>query len=129
MDVTDRANIPTSKLPGPNYAIGTQRLHKLLGIVLSNPLGMWTAERLGLVDEEAETYSNDLAMCTLDFEKSDVLRKIRKDFNVAGITKSNEEVRRVMDECWLRAANRRQASRGDVGDAAVVQIARNLMSR
>ena len=44
MDVTDRANIPTSKLPGPNYAIGTQRLHKLLGIVLSNPLGMWTAE-------------------------------------------------------------------------------------
>jgi hypothetical protein len=92
-------------------------------------LGMWAAEKLGLVGESANAYSTDLAMGTLDFERSDVLSKIRKDFNAAGVVQSDEEFRRVIDESWIQASSPRQARRGDVGDAAVVQIARNLMAR
>ena len=92
-------------------------------------LGMWAAEKLGLVGESANAYSNDLAMGTLDFERSDVLSKIRNDFNVASVVLSDAEILRVMTEFWLQASSQRQTDRGDTSDAAMVQIARNLMSR
>ena len=46
-------------------------------------LGMWAAEKLGLVGEKAETYAKDLAVGTLDAERSDVFGKIRKGFWIA----------------------------------------------
>jgi hypothetical protein len=92
-------------------------------------LGWWAAEKLGLVGESADAYSNDLAKGTLDFERSDVLGKIRKDFKVAGVVQSDEDILRVMTEFWLEAGNRTQTSGGDASNAAVVQIARHLMSR
>jgi hypothetical protein len=90
-------------------------------------LGMWAAEKLGLVGESAEAYSNDLAVGTLDPERNDVLGKIRKDFEVAGLVQSDEEILRVMSELWLQASRQGQ-TRGDAVDAAVVQLARNLSS-
>ena len=48
----------------------TVRLNKLLG--------MWAAEKLGITGEDAEAYSDALAVGTLDPERSDVLGKIRK---------------------------------------------------
>jgi hypothetical protein len=92
-------------------------------------LGIWAAEKLGLVGESADAYSTDLAMGTLDFERSDVLSKIRKDFNDAGVIQSDEEFRRVIDESWIQASRPGQTGQGDTSDAALVQIARNLMSR
>ena len=53
----------------------TVRLNKLLG--------MWAAEKLGMTGPEAEAYSNALAVGTLDPARSDVLSKIRNDFDAA----------------------------------------------
>ena len=92
-------------------------------------LGLWAADKLGLTGDSAEAYSNDLAMGTLDFGQSDVLSKVRKDFDVAGVGQSDEQILRVMEEFWLRAASHKSTSRRDASDAALVQIARNLMSR
>ena len=89
-------------------------------------LGMWAAEKLGLERESADAYSNDLAVGTLDLERSDVLGKIRKDFDVAGVLQSDADILRVMNELWLKASGQRPTARGDAVDAAVVQIARNL---
>ena len=92
-------------------------------------LGMWVAEKLGLTGDSAQAYSNGLAVGALDFGNSDVLSKVRKDLDVAGVGQSDEEILRVMEESWLRAVSHRQTRRGDARDAAVVQIARNLMSK
>ncbi|MDW6023121.1 ATPase inhibitor subunit zeta [Mesorhizobium sp. BAC0120] len=90
-------------------------------------LGIWAAKELGLVGESAEAYSRDLAMGTLDFGRSDVLSKIRRDFGAAGVVHSDEEIRAVMEKFWLQAAG--QSKRGDARDSAIIQIARNLISR
>ena len=42
-------------------------------------LGLWAAEKLGLVGPGADAYAKDLAVGTLDAERSDVFSKIRKD--------------------------------------------------
>jgi hypothetical protein len=92
-------------------------------------LGMWAAEKLGLLGDSAEAYSNELAMAALEFARSDVLAKLRKDFNDAGIVHSDEELLHIMSECWLRASSQRQKSPRDAREAAIVQIARNLGSK
>ncbi|WDZ80251.1 ATPase inhibitor subunit zeta (plasmid) [Ensifer adhaerens] len=92
-------------------------------------LGMWAAKKLNLDGERAKAYSDDLAMGTLDFERSDVLRKIRDDFKAAGVVQSDEDILRVMTESWLQASSPKTATRGDATDAAVVQIARNFISK
>jgi hypothetical protein len=92
-------------------------------------LGMWAAEKLGLVGADAEAYSDALAVGTLDPERSDVLSKIRKDFDSAGMVQSDEQILRVMNELLIRAADQTQATRGDGPDAAAVMIARKLTPR
>ncbi len=102
----------------------------LLRMIRRNKLlGMWAADRLGLTGESADAYSNDLAMGTLDLQRSDVQGKIRKDFSAAGIVQSDDEIRRVMDQFWLEASGQPQPRRGDASAAATVQIARNLMTK
>ena len=91
-------------------------------------LGMWAAEKLGLVGESAEAYSNDLAVGTLDPERNDVLSKIRKDFDLAGVAQSDEEILRIINEFWLQASRQRQSTRADAVDGAAVQLARKLSS-
>jgi hypothetical protein len=90
-------------------------------------LGMWAAEKLGLVGEAAKTYSDGLATGTLDFERSDVLRKIREDFRLAGVVQSDDEVLRVANDCWLQASRKGGETRGDARDAAALHLARNLL--
>jgi hypothetical protein len=90
-------------------------------------LGMWAAEKLGLAGETAETYSTDLAMAAFeDFESSDVLGKIRKDFKAANVVQSDEEILHVMNELWLQAGSQNQTRKADASDGALLQIARNL---
>ena len=91
-------------------------------------LGMWAAEKLGLSGESARTYSNDLAMGTVKFERSDVVRKVHEDFDAAGVAETVEEIQRVANAFWLQAAGQRKKG-GDVGDAAALHLARNLLSR
>jgi len=92
-------------------------------------LGMWAAEKLGLVGADAEAYSDALAVGTLDPERSDVFSKIRKDFDAVGIVQSDEQILCVMNEFLLQAANQTQATPRGGPDAAAVMIARNLTSR
>ena len=54
----------------------TVRLNKLLGL--------WAAEKLGITGRDAEAYSDALAVGTLNPERTDVLGKIRKDFDAGG---------------------------------------------
>ena len=93
-------------------------------------LGMWAAEKLGLVGADADAYSDTLAMDTIDPERSDVFSKIRKDFDAAGVVQSSEQILRVMNEFFLKVVDPMQGARGESPDgAAAVMIARNLMSR
>src|SRR5262244_443617 len=92
-------------------------------------LGVWAAEKLGLVGADADAYSDALAMDTIDPERSDVFSKIRKDFDAAGVVQSSEQILRVMNELFLKAENQMPTTRGGALDAAAVVLARNLKSR
>jgi hypothetical protein len=89
-------------------------------------LGMWAAEKLGITGRDADAYSDALAVGTLDPESSDVLSKIRKDFNAAGLVQSDEQILHVMNELMLQAGNQMPVTRGGGPDAAAVMLARNL---
>jgi len=62
-------------------------------------LGLWAAEKLGLSGPEAAAYAKEVVMA--DFEEpgvNDVFRKIRKDFDAKGVTESDHQIRRTMDQ-------------------------------
>lgn len=68
-------------------------------------LGLWAAEKLGKAGTQAEEYARSVVLS--DFEEpgdSDVFRKIRADFDAAGIDQSDHQIRREMDELLVRAA-------------------------
>ena len=92
-------------------------------------LGMWAAEKLGLVGQDAERYAEALAMDTIDPERNDVFSKIRNDFNAASVVQSDEQILRVMNELILQAGSQMPATQGGVLDTAAVTLARNLTSR
>jgi len=91
-------------------------------------LGMWAAEKLGLVGQGADAYARDLAVGTLDADQRDVFSKIRKDFDAAGVVQSDKQILNVMKELTFKAADPTQAGAGP-GDAAAVMLARHLTSR
>ena len=99
----------------------TVRLNKLLG--------MWAAEKLGIMGRDAEAYSDALAVGTLDPERSDVLGKIRKDFDAAGVVQSDEQILRVMNELTLQAGRQMPVTRGGAPDGLALMLARQLKSQ
>ena len=67
-------------------------------------LGQWVAEKLGTAGPEAEAYAKEVIRA--DFEEAgddDVFRKVRKDFDAAGIAQSDHQIRRTMDELMAKA--------------------------
>ncbi len=67
-------------------------------------LGLWAAEKLGKSGADADAYAKEVVRA--DFEEAgddDVLRKVRADFNAAGVTQSDAEIRRAMDELLVTA--------------------------
>lgn len=67
-------------------------------------LGLWAAEKLGHSGAQAEAYVKEVIAS--DFEEGgddDVFRKIRKDFDAAGISQSDHQIRRTMDELMEKA--------------------------
>ena len=89
-------------------------------------LGMWAARKLGLIGRDAAAYAEALAIGTLDPERSDVLSKIRKDFNAAGMVQSDEQILRVLNELTLQAGSQMPSTRGGAPDALTVMLARKL---
>ncbi|KQS55541.1 aldolase [Brevundimonas sp. Leaf363] len=62
-------------------------------------LGLWAAEKMGLSPDSAEEYAK--AVVRADFEQpgeEDVFRKVAGDFEGSGLTVSEGEIRRKMDE-------------------------------
>ena len=92
-------------------------------------LGKWAAEKLGLRGRDAEACSDALMRDTVDPDRRDVFRKIRKDFDTAGVAQSDEQILSVMTELTIKAGNLMPGMRGDSVDAASVALARNLTSQ
>ena len=62
-------------------------------------LGLWAAEKMGKNEDQAKEYAKEVIRS--DFEEpgdQDVFRKIRTDFDSAGIDQSDHQIRRTMDE-------------------------------
>ncbi len=75
-------------------------------------LGLWAAEKLGKTGPEADSYAGEVVAA--DFEEAgdeDVFRKIRKDFDAAGVAQSDQQVRRAMDELLVTAIESIRAGR------------------
>lgn len=73
-------------------------------------LGLWAAAQLGKSGDEAEAYAKSVVMA--DFEEAgddDVFRKVRGDFDAAGVKESDHVIRRTMDELLAKAIAEIQA--------------------
>ena len=67
-------------------------------------LGLWAAEKMGLTGDEAEEYAKSVVVADLEEPgDEDVFRKIRGDFDAAGIDQSDHRIRRTMDELTDKA--------------------------
>lgn len=67
-------------------------------------LGLWAAGKLGKSGEAAEEYSTDLIAVELEEDGDDaVFRKLRADFDAAGLKISDHQIRREMDELFAQA--------------------------
>ena len=67
-------------------------------------LGLWAAEKLGKSGDDAEAYAKQVVVA--DIEEAgdhDVFRKIRKDFDDAGVAQSDHQIRRTMEEMMQTA--------------------------
>lgn len=74
-------------------------------------LGIWAAGHLGKTQDDADAYAKEVMRA--DFEEpgdEDVFRKVRADFDAAGVTISDDDIRRTMREMLLAAAE--QVSNG-----------------
>lgn len=104
-------------------------MNDLIRMVRRNKLvGIWAAEKLGLVGDSAKAYSDDLASGTFDHNRNDVLKKVRNDFDSAGVVYSDDQILDVMSKLWLEAGTQGNAG-VDASDAALIQIVRDLQLR
>lgn len=72
-------------------------------------LGQWAAEQLGKSGAELEEYAKEVVRS--DFEEpgeEDVFRKVREDFDKAGIEKSDDDIRAAMAELLATAVDQVQ---------------------
>ena len=75
-------------------------------------LGLWAAEKLGKSGTDAEAYAKSVVVA--DFEEAgdeDVVRKVKNDFALASVTVADTEIRTVMTELLIKAADDIQAAR------------------
>jgi hypothetical protein len=74
-------------------------------------LGLWAAEKLGKTGEDAAEYAKSVVAA--DFEEAgeeDVFRKIRADFDAAGVNESDHQIRRTMSELMGTAVQQIETS-------------------
>ena len=75
-------------------------------------LGLWAAEKLGKSGADAEAYAKSVVVA--DYEEAgdeDVVRKVKNDFALASVTVADTEIRTVMTELLIKAADDIQAGR------------------
>ncbi|RVD64155.1 DUF1476 domain-containing protein [Mesorhizobium sp. M7A.F.Ca.ET.027.03.2.1] len=67
-------------------------------------LGLWAAEKLGKSGADADAYAKEVVHA--DFEEAgdnDVFRKVRADFDAAGIAQSDAQICTAMEELLVTA--------------------------
>ena len=74
-------------------------------------LGLWAAEKLGLAGAAAEAYAKEVVMADIEATGDhDMFGKIRKDLDAKGVSLSDHQIRRTMDELMARAIAEIKAS-------------------
>ncbi|MEO0467083.1 MAG: DUF1476 domain-containing protein [Pseudomonadota bacterium] len=74
-------------------------------------LGLWAAELLGKTDADAEAYAKAVVLSDLEEAgDDDVLRKVRGDFEAAGIDRTEAQIREQM--AGLMPVAREQITKG-----------------
>ena len=69
-------------------------------------LGLWAAEKLGKTGADVDAYAKEVVHA--DFEEAgdnDVFRKVRADFDAAGVAQSDHQIRVIMDELLVTAVD------------------------
>lgn len=67
-------------------------------------LGLWAAGKMGLKGAEAEAYAKDVVKSDLqEAGDDDVLRKVKGDLDARGLSFSEHQIRREMDELLSEA--------------------------
>ena len=62
-------------------------------------LGLWAAEKLGKSGEAADAYAREVIRSDMqEAGDNDVFRKVRADFDAAGVDQSDHQIRRTMEE-------------------------------
>jgi len=84
-------------------------------------------KKFGITGPDAEAYADALAVATLD--PGDVLNKVRKDFDAAGVVQSDEQILRVFNELTLQAGSQMPSTRSGAPDALTVALARKLQPK
>jgi hypothetical protein len=64
-------------------------------------VGQWAAQKLGLSGAEADAYAREVVLA--DIEGTGVAVKLRKDFDAKGISQSDHQIHRQMDEMLAKA--------------------------
>lgn len=67
-------------------------------------IGLWAADKLGLLGAAAESYARAVITADLDAPGGDaVASKLRGDFAAKGVIQSDHQIRRTMDELMAKA--------------------------
>ena len=67
-------------------------------------LGYWAAEKLGKTGADADAYAKEVVVADIaEAGDHDVLRKVKADFDAAGVDQSEHQIRRTMDELMAQA--------------------------
>jgi hypothetical protein len=66
-------------------------------------LGRWAAGQLGKSGPEADAYAEEVVNTHIHVASSEVLRKIRADFDAAGVAKTDHQIQRRMEEFMAAA--------------------------
>ena len=67
-------------------------------------LGQWAAEQLGLSGQEAPTYVEEITKSTVVAQGDEqIVRKLRQDFESAGVSVSEGEIQERMNELLAKA--------------------------
>jgi hypothetical protein len=75
-------------------------------------LGLWAAEKMGMTGDDVEHYAKGVVLADLEEPgDEDVFRKVRSDFDDAGIDQSDHQIRRTMEELMDKAVSQIEGKR------------------
>ncbi len=74
-------------------------------------LGLWAADKLGKTGADAESYARSMVATELSEGGDDgIFKRIRADFDTAGVAQSDHQIRREMDELMAKALSDARAN-------------------